>query len=130
MAVEITPDLADELTTEVIHFVRKKYPDIETFDAMEAVSQIWSEDDETTQIVIQRPLYESYRIFAKLKHVSTKSVLAYVLKDWIEVIGQGQIEDMFGTESSMELDLLMKKIKAAVEAKAPPLPQPEKKFEN
>ena len=110
MAVEITPEVADELTTDVIHFLRGKYPDVETFDAMEAISQTWGEEDETTQIAIQRTLYESYRIFAKLKHVSVESVIAHVLKDWIEVI--------LGTESSKELDRLIEE----VEGKIPPLP--------
>ena len=118
MAVEITPEVADELTTDVIHFLRGKYPDVETFDAMEAISQTWGEEDETTQIAIQRTLYESYRIFAKLKHVSVESVIAHVLKDWIEVIGQGEIEDILGTESSKELDRLIEE----VEGKIPPLP--------
>jgi hypothetical protein len=42
---EITPEMADELVTEVIHFLQGKYPAIDTFTAMEALFRAWNEVD-------------------------------------------------------------------------------------
>ena len=42
---EITPEIADGLATEVIHFLQNKYPGIDTFTAMEALFRTWNEGD-------------------------------------------------------------------------------------
>jgi hypothetical protein len=46
MAVEITPEVADEMTTAVIHFLQDKYPGIDTFTAMEALCREWNGADQ------------------------------------------------------------------------------------
>ena len=43
MSAEITPEIADDLTTEVIHFLQAKYPGIDMFDAMEALISEWND---------------------------------------------------------------------------------------
>jgi len=79
----------------------------------------------TKQIAVQRSIYESYRIYARLKNVSTESVIAHALQDWINVEGQGEVEDMLGTEPSKALDRLIEE----AEGKIPPLPLTKKKLD-
>jgi hypothetical protein len=45
------------------------------------------------RITLKGEAYESYRLYAKLKHISVGSVVNYALKDWMESVGEGYIED-------------------------------------
>jgi hypothetical protein len=51
MSAKVTPEVADELTTEVIHFLQRKYPAIDTATAMETLFREWNGADEGSTIV-------------------------------------------------------------------------------
>jgi hypothetical protein len=53
------------------------------------------------KITIDAETARQYKLYATVRHAEVGAVIAYALRDWMESIGEGRIEDALGVENEV-----------------------------
>lgn len=110
----INAELADEMTTDVIHFLQDKYPALDTFTAMEALFLEWNgAEPEDTLIPIAlkpgSPVLERLEDWSERKGCEIEDAAYRVLAEFAEVALPTEAEDA-------QFETSYAKVQAEVEA--------------